>query len=86
LVLDQSPIRMVTSQVSVNTRRAGVHVLTARERTHEVSVYLVGSGIEILVLLLSKRHDGSTGRNTRVVGVDKVMGVGGGRVAREGSW
>jgi hypothetical protein len=86
LVLDQRPIRVVTSQVSVNTRRVGVHILASREGADKVGINLIGSGIETLVLRLSERHDRSTGRDTRVVGADEVLGVGGGCVARGGSW
>jgi hypothetical protein len=57
-------------------------VLTARERADEVSVNLIGSGVEAIVLLLTKRHDGSASGDTRVVGADEVLGVEGGCVRR----
>jgi hypothetical protein len=85
LIFDQSPIRVITSQVSVNTRRVGVHVLTARKRADKVGVYLIGSCVEALVLFLSKRHDRSIGRDTRVVGADEVLRVGSRCVGRGNS-
>jgi hypothetical protein len=66
---------MITSQVSLNTGRAGVHIAAIRVRAHVVGIDFFGSGAEVLVLSLLQWLDRSTGADRRVEGADKVLRV-----------
>jgi hypothetical protein len=76
LLVDHVPILVVASEVPVHSVWDGVGFATVRIWASESSVYLLGSGGEIVVLLRMKMGDSFTRGDTWVVEADQGLSIG----------